>query len=198
VNQPGARRLVPPRPNLGPEPWSEAQPLAGFFVVAGTLACLLLVWLVWRRGRRGRVGRLARDLISQRPRDVTPRGRLVGLSDSIRDVLANQFGTSWRAKTTEELSAEVRLEDVLGREHLEELIRFLDQVDHLKFAPERSSHHHEALERELTIWEPRLADLKNKIQAKREGRVTIFNYSRRDVLLVEPHAQNVGSVRADP
>ncbi len=29
--------------------------------------------------------------------------------------------------------------EVLGAEQLDELIRFLDFVDHLKFAPERSS-----------------------------------------------------------
>jgi hypothetical protein len=89
----------------------------------------------------------------------------------MRDVLANQFGTAWRAKTTEELSAEPRLEEVLGHDQLQVLIRFLDHVDRLKFAPERSNHHHELLERDLLAWEPRLADLKKKIQAKPDGRL---------------------------
>ena len=59
---------------------------------------------------------------------------------------------------------------MLGPDQLQELIRFLDQVDHLKFAPERSNHHHESLAQELAAWEPRLADLEKKIQAKPEGR----------------------------
>ncbi len=83
--------------------------------------------------------------------------------------MANQFGTAWRAKTNEELAAEPRLAEVLGHDQLQELIRFLDQVDQLKFAPERSNHHHESLERELAAWEPRLADLKKKIQANPEA-----------------------------
>jgi hypothetical protein len=80
--------------------------------------------------------------------------------------LAAQFGTAWRAKTIEELAAEVRLEEVLGCEQLRELIRFLDQVDHLKFAPERSNDRRKSLEGALTTWEPRMADVKKKIQAK--------------------------------
>jgi hypothetical protein len=88
----------------------------------------------------------------------------------MRDVLTKQFGTAWRAKTTEELAAEPRLAEVLGHDQLRELIRFLDQVDQLKFAPERSNHHHESLERELAAWEPQLADLKKTIQAKPDAR----------------------------
>jgi len=95
---------------------------------------------------------------------------LVALSNSMRDVLANQFGAGWRAKTTEELSAEVRLLEALGREQLQELIRFFDQVDRVKFAPERSNNQHDSLELTLNTWEPRLAELEKKIRARREGR----------------------------
>jgi hypothetical protein len=171
VNPANARGLVPPRPNLGPEPWSDPPPIALFLWVAGALACLFLIWLVRRRLHRARVNRAGPNLANQAPRDTTPRGRLVALSHSMRDALTNQFGTAWRAKTTEELSAEPRLAEVLGADQLEELIRFLDQIDQLKFAPERSNHHHESLERELEAWEPRLADLKKKIQAKSETRL---------------------------
>jgi hypothetical protein len=94
-----------------------------------------------------RVGGAGTHLSNRGPGDTTPRGRLVAHSLSIRDVLANQFGTAWRAKTTEELAAEPRLAEVLGPDQL-----------------------HESLERELATWEPRLTDLKKKIQAKPEGR----------------------------
>ena len=170
MNPANARGLVPPRPNLGPEPWSDPPPIALFLWVAGALACLVLIWFARRRLRRMRVGGAGTHLSNRGPGDTTPRGRLVAHSLSIRDVLANQFGTAWRAKTTEELAAEPRLAEVLGPDQLHELIRFLDQVDQLKFAPERSNHRHESLERELAAWEPRLTDLKKKIQAKPEGR----------------------------
>jgi hypothetical protein len=171
VNPATAPGLVPPRPNLGPEPWSDPVPIMLLLCVGGALVSLLVAWLLWRRLRRARGDRAGLALTNQSPRDDSPRGRLVALSNSVRDDLANQFGTAWRAKTTEELSAEPRLEDVLGRDQLQELIRFLDQVDQLKFAPERTNHHHVSLERELTAWEPRLADLKNKIQVKPDGRL---------------------------
>jgi hypothetical protein len=170
VNPANARGLVPPRPNLGPEPWSDPPPIALFVWVACALACLVLILLLRRRLHRVRAGRAGHELSNQGPPDTTPRGRLVALSQSTRDVLANQFGTAWRAKTTEELSAEPLLAEVLGRDQLQELIRFLDQVDQLKFAPERSNHHHESLERELAAWAPRLANLKEKIQTKPERR----------------------------
>jgi hypothetical protein len=171
VNPANARGLVPPRPNLGPEPWSDLQPIALFFWVGGALPALLVIWLVWRRLRSARIKQAGLDLSNQGPLDTSPRGRLVALSNSMRDVMANQFGTAWRAKTTEELSAEPRLEQALGDDQLKELTRFLDQVDRLKFAPERSNHHHQLLERELLAWEPRLAELKKKIQAKPQGRL---------------------------
>ena len=170
MNPANARGLVPPRPNLGPEPWSDPPPIALLLWVAGALACLVLIWFARRRLRRSRVGRAGAHLSNYGPSDTTPRGRLVAHSHSIRDVLANQFGTAWRAKTTEELAADPRLAEVLGQDQLQALIRFLDQVDQLKFAPERSNHRHESLERELATWEPRLTDLKKKIQAKPEGR----------------------------
>jgi hypothetical protein len=171
VNPASARALVPPQPNLGPEPWSEPQSISRVLLAVVLLVCLLCCWLAWRRLGRRRAQHVRHDLSNQGPPDATPRGRLVAHSDSIRDVLAKQFGPAWRAKTTEELSAEVRLEEVLGHDQLQELIRFLDEIDQLKFAPKRSNHHHESLERTLTTWEPRLADLKRKIQARPEIRV---------------------------
>ena len=42
MNEPAGRRLVPPRPNLGPEPWSEARPTAVAVIVAAALGGLLL------------------------------------------------------------------------------------------------------------------------------------------------------------
>jgi hypothetical protein len=171
VNPASPRGLVPPRPNLGPEPWSDPVPIALILWVAGAVACLLLIWLARNRLRRGRIEQARFNLSNQEPRDTTPRGQLVALSHSVRELLASQFGSVWRAKTTEELAAEPQLAELLGHEQLQELIRFLDQVDRLKFAPARSNRHHESLERELAEWEPRLAHLKRKIQAKPDGRL---------------------------
>ena len=164
------RGLVPPCPNLGPEPWYEAQPVPGVLLVLLMPGCVLLGWFFWRRLRRGRTRLKRGDRAPEDRPDATPRERLVALSNSIREAMTVQYGTTWRAKTTEELSADGLLVQAVGPEGFKELIRFLDQVDHIKFAPERSNQHHESLRHDLQIWEPRVADFKAKIRAKPGGR----------------------------
>jgi hypothetical protein len=94
---------------------------------------------------------------------------LIALSRSIRNALTEQFGTAWRAKTTEELSTAPQLESVIGCDQLRELTRFLDQVDHLKFAPERPNHRSVTLEQELATWEPRIKGLTLTIRKSPKG-----------------------------
>ena len=103
-------------------------------------------------------------------RTSTPRGRLVALSMSTKNALAARFGPTWRAKTTEELAAEPTLAEVLGPEPLRELIEFLDRIDRLKFAAERSNYIRQPLENELADWNPRIAVLISRIEAKSNGR----------------------------
>jgi hypothetical protein len=169
VNKPVGPRLVPPQPNLGPESWSEPRPVAVAVIVAAALGGLLIAWLLWR-WRHKRTSRIRREMKTPSPHDQTPQGRLVAYSHSIRETLADQFGTAWRAKTTQELAAEAPLLEVLGHVQLDELIRFLDLVDHVKFAPERSSNHHESLASVLANWEPQIAAIGKKIQTKPERR----------------------------
>jgi hypothetical protein len=172
VNDAAAPGLVLPRPNLGPEPWQDPQPITSAYPALLGLALLLMAVLLWRRYRRkaarkGRDPLASGDLADSHP---SPRDRLVALSGSIRDALTVQFGTSCRAKTTEELAADDRLEQLLGQAELRELIRFLDQIDRLKFAPERSDHPQDVLADALTSWEPRVESLRARICAKPRGR----------------------------
>jgi hypothetical protein len=173
VNDAASPGLVPPRPNLGPEPWLDLQPMNLVWPALLVLVLLLLAVLLWRRSRRN-AARARRDNLA--PGDLadsnpSPRDRLVALSGSIRDALTVQFGSSCRAKTTEELAADDRLEQLLGDEELRELIRFLDQIDRLKFAPERADHQQDVLADALTSWEPRVETLRARIRAKPRSRV---------------------------
>ncbi len=68
--------------------------------------------------RRSDAARPARGPLRDDPRRVDP-----------------QFGVSCRAKTTEELSADERLAELLGADAFQELMQFLDRIDLLKFAP---------------------------------------------------------------
>jgi hypothetical protein len=169
VTDPVGRSLVPPRPNLGPEPWPKSSPLVGLWVVLGILFLAVAAGLIWRMVRR-RGARAIQGSPAPSALDVTPRGRLVALSTSTKNALASRFGSTWRAKTTEELAAESVLKDVLGPEMLGQLIEFLDRIDRLKFAPERPNHNGRSLPEELAAWDPRVAGLIARIEAKANGR----------------------------
>ncbi len=176
-----SRGLLPPRPNLGPEPWQDSRSSTGVLLALAVIAFLILGWPHFRWLRR-RPSRLHPDDIAYQHRpDASPRERLVGLSNSIREALTVQYGSTWRAKTTKELAADTQLVETVGPEGFDELIRFLDQVDLLKFAPERADQHHESLEHELKVWEPRVVALKAKIRARstaRRGAKTFDSHGR--------------------
>jgi hypothetical protein len=130
---------------------------------------LVSAW-AWRR--RARHAAVRRRAASGNPpaADPTPRDRLVGLSVTVRDALTAQFGVSCRAKTTEELSADERLAELLGAEGFRELMQFLDRIDLLKFAPERSDRRDEELDEVLEAWEPRVTALAARIRVKPRAR----------------------------
>ncbi len=166
MNVTAPRGLVPPRPNLGPEPWSEPQSMRAVYVA---LALALLVILssatlygVWRLRRGGRAKGEKRPPFD-RP-DATPRQRLIGLWGSLRKALADRLGASYRARTTEELAADEKLRELLGEELFNQLIHFLDQLDQLKFAPVRTPRDQDAREQELVAWEPRVKNLMTQLR----------------------------------
>ena len=115
VNPVSARGLVPPRPNLGPESWSEPPPVAIAVIVAAALGGLFTRLAILEMAPQEEV-RIRRAIKPPSSHDATPQGRLVACSHSIRETLANQFGTAWRAKTTEELADEAPLLEVLGHD----------------------------------------------------------------------------------
>jgi hypothetical protein len=167
LNDVSPKGLVPPRPNLGTEPWPSEPPIALYLSVAAVLFAVVIVGLFLRRLRPRRRRTAPRGLPVASPPDTSPRGQMVALSASLREALTHQFGTSWRAKTTEELAIDSQLEELLGEEDLKELSRFLDHVDQLKFAPERPNHRDGSLEGDLATWTPRVATFTSKIQTRR-------------------------------
>ncbi len=161
--------LVPPRPNLGPEPWSETQSMRAVYVALALLVILSSATLygVWRHRRSVRAKGEKRPLFDQP--DATPRQRLIGLWGSLREALADRLGASYRARTTEELGADEKLGELLGEELFNQLIHFLDQIDQLKFAPVRTPCDQDAREQELVEWEPRVKNLVTQLRDKPSG-----------------------------
>jgi len=151
LTQDSSRVLVPPRPNLGPEPWSEERvspwPLLGIGLV---LAALLAgaIWLIRRRRRRRRA--------VPPPQPVTlldtPDAQLLSLAVQARETLATRFGPSLRARTTEEISSDSAVKEALGDDHFASLIRLLATADRWKFASPPENGQTEALLDELPLW----------------------------------------------
>jgi hypothetical protein len=97
---------------------------------------------------------------------------MIGLSEMLRETLTGRFGVAYRARTTEELSADSQLRELLGIEHFEQFIRLFDQIDQLKFGPHRTNHQPEALVQELAEWGPRVDIMVTRLRAKASGKVS--------------------------
>jgi hypothetical protein len=134
---PTSRALVPPRPNPGPEPWPASlefgprETLAWGVIVA--LIGLAAWWLFRVLRQRGSVSR-ARSVGSEPQESATPRERLIARAEAIRANLANRFGSSWLASTTEEIAGQAVLVEAFGPDSATRLIQFLRLADRAKFA----------------------------------------------------------------
>lgn len=135
-NEPTKTVLLPPRPNLGPEPLETPRtspiPLA---IGAGLALLLVSAFLIRRRRRRSKVS------VSIPPPPGahfspfdTPRERMIYWSLTVREALTVRFGDTWRAKTTEEIATDPGLLAALGSDHALKVVGFLLEADRAKFA----------------------------------------------------------------
>lgn len=153
MNQENPRSLVPPRPNLGPEPWSETNP-SPWPLLAMALALVALFsgafWIIRRRrAARRRAVLLPTPALAL---DGSPGGQLLSLASQIRETLTTRFGASIRARTTEEISTDAVVKEALGDDHFESLIRLLSTADHWKFASAPENGQTESLLESLPHW----------------------------------------------
>jgi len=188
VRAPAPRSLVPPRPNLGPEPWSEPQSswiaFAALWLGFVIIVTSVIVYGVLRKRRVA--PRMGETSSAFDDFDTTPRERLIGLSKSLRGALSDRFGAAYRARTTEELASDVKLSEFLGASLRQELIEFFDQVDQLKFAPERAQIRQKILEEDLSTRESRVNHLIEQIGARPPGMALKNGESRRGESGVTP------------
>jgi hypothetical protein len=136
--------LVPPQPNLGPEPLPEAGSvdhalLALVFVIAGVGQLGLILWLLRKLRNRGRLRALRAEQAGPPSVPGSLRDQIIARSQELRAALAARFGPSWRAMTTEEIAAGPALADHLGPDRAARLIAFLGAADRAKFAREDDS-----------------------------------------------------------
>jgi hypothetical protein len=156
IAKPSSAALVPPRPNLGPEPMAETNRPG--WVTWVTVAVVLALLVVATRRRRTRQKPVVADTTSHEATEssdlVSPRERLIAQADLIRSVLVARFGESWRAKTTEEIAAMPDLFDALDPESAARLIAFLRESDRAKFAAELIANH----QGEVDAWDGWVTD----------------------------------------
>jgi hypothetical protein len=150
VNPPSKAVFVPPRPNLGPEPFVErpnytAAIVAGVFVFTAIVAWRIRRW----KTRRAKIAPPDGTVVAT---PETPRDQMIALSTTLRARLASRFGPGWLAKTTEEIAADPALSQLLAPEQLERLGILLREADHAKFADS-------AAMRELAVFTAYLEEL---------------------------------------
>jgi hypothetical protein len=136
--EPARTVLVPPYPNLGPEPMARAWTDA-FWPLATGVGFLLIVAVVLgrhlRATRRARAG--AETGILSDDASVSDRERIIARSREVRAALVARFGPQWLAKTTEEVAAALAPGGVLPVELAARLQTFLDLADLAKFGGDR-------------------------------------------------------------
>jgi len=141
-----AGEIIPPRPNLGPEPWVD-RPIGpgplGLGLAALGLA-LILALARWRFRREARpVVEVTGDATAEV--DRSPRRRVIAASEAVRVALIAAFGPAWGSKTTEEIAADPELGGRLDPGRAEELAAFLRLADRAKFAGDEAAGADEAL-----------------------------------------------------
>lgn len=154
MNQTSPRALVPPRPNLGPEPWSETRIDRELPLEMGLALVLVLAGVFWIIRRRRVVRRRVVLTVPQSSaHDDSPGAVLLSLAARVREDLAARFGPSLRARTTEEIAADAAIREALGDGNLEPLTHLLITADRWKFASEPGNGWEESLLDDLPNWE---------------------------------------------
>ncbi len=116
---------LPPRPNLGPEPWGEPGPPGWWLWAILAVLGLFAIRAIARR-RRKPVERMVSAEGSPAPAAPTDA---VEFSEALRALL----GGEWQSKTTEELARDGELRAWFDVHLHAEVIHLLERADRLKF-----------------------------------------------------------------
>ncbi len=125
---------VPPRPNLGPEAFEHRAVgafwgLAGCIITLGSASAIYFLLLRFTKRRRS-----FESSTEARPPELERSDPdFTSLVRAVRNRLSENFGEGIRAKTTEELTADLAIRESLGQEGTSNLIGFLRATDLMRF-----------------------------------------------------------------
>ena len=120
---------LPPRPNLGPEPWPESDWFSTWWLLIFLPVMTLVGWRVRRARSMSRSQPAEIPMPVESPEAVSPAEKLVRLTEGLRQELVARFGANWAAMTTEEIDRTLPLKMIgLPRESIVELFRAADRV----------------------------------------------------------------------
>jgi hypothetical protein len=169
LNPASATVLVPPRPNLGPEPWPDATFPGPELIGLVLLIVCLAIGTVWILKRRGAIARLkAKRKHSAVALDDSPTTRFLALTGLTRDALAEHFGPGLRARTTEEIAVDTTLKEQIGEEYFDQLLCLLRAADRLKFAVEPAAQPEMIEPADLSTWEAWFQSFRAKATSRRQ------------------------------
>ncbi len=156
--------LVPPRPNLGPEPYlelnrgSEAWSIVLFAGLCVLAASLVLAFSRRWSKRRSNQGETTTDLV-----ELSPKRLMELWSGEVRDALIKRFGPKYAGTTTEELAEDSAIVGALGRTEADLLLELLGLADRVKFSTHDDSWNSESFEH----WRRWVEDLPGKLEPPR-------------------------------
>jgi hypothetical protein len=167
LSQPPHPLLIPPRPNLGPEPWPETSSITIKLVEFGLLLICLGIVAFWGiRRRRMKRGRQHPTRPPAAAPDDSPEAQVLYLAGQVRDTLNARYGPCTRARTTEEICADSQLREAIGGRHMDQLTRLLQTADRLKFAPHSEDEYKDNLLNDLSTWDVWLKSFLREIPVK--------------------------------
>ena len=94
---------LPPRPNLGPEPWPEPDRLSAWWLCLGLPIFALAAWR-FRRIHGPQRPTAQEASAAEIESEQSSAETFVRLVERLRSALVAKFGVSWSAMTTEELA----------------------------------------------------------------------------------------------
>ena len=174
MNPASARALVPPRPNPGPEPWTDPAPIALYLRTRlDARSGLVVSWFAWRRlGRNEGLGGPWSQLSSQTrptPHPAADWSRISAVDArrpgrSIRTSLESQDqrGTVGRAPAR----GIARTRSASRTDSVFSMILIASNSH-----PNVPTIIKNGSKQQLAAWEPRIAEFEKKIQAKPERRL---------------------------